>query len=58
MRPAGIRAGKAAGARVIAFPTTMDRQELQNASADWILRNCADIRAANGGGGLILTLSL
>jgi sugar-phosphatase len=56
--PAGIRAGKAAGARVIAFPTTMDRQELQNARADWILRNCADIRAANDGGGLILTLSV
>jgi sugar-phosphatase len=56
--PAGIRAGKAAGARVIAFPTTMDRQDLQNARADWILRNCADIRAANGGGGLILTLSV
>lgn len=56
--PSGIRAGKAAGARVIAFPTTMDRQELQNARADWILRNCADIRAANGGGGLILTLSV
>ena len=56
--PAGIRAGKAAGARVIAFPTTMDRQELQNARADWILRNCADIRAANDGGGLVLTLSV
>lgn len=56
--PSGIRAGKAAGARVIAFPTTMDRQDLQNARADWILRNCADIRAANGGGGLILTLSV
>ena len=56
--PAGIRAGKAAGARVIAFPTTMGRQDLQNARADWILRNCADIRAANGGGGLILTLSV
>ena len=56
--PAGIRAGKAAGARVIAFPTTMDRQELQNARADWILRNCADIRAANDGEGLVLTLSV
>jgi sugar-phosphatase len=56
--PAGIRAGKAAGARVIAFPTTMERQELQNARADWILRNCADIRAAMGVGGLVLTLSV
>jgi mannitol-1-/sugar-/sorbitol-6-phosphatase len=41
--PAGIRAGKAAGAKVIAFPTTIQRSELMNAGADWILTNCADI---------------
>jgi mannitol-1-/sugar-/sorbitol-6-phosphatase len=41
--PAGIRAGKAAGARVIAFPTTVHRSELISAGADWILNNCADI---------------
>jgi len=45
--PAGIRSGKAAGARVIAFPTTMDRRELERACADWIVRNCTDIRAAS-----------
>ena len=41
--PAGIQSGKAAGARVIAFPTTVGRPELANAGADWILNNCADI---------------
>ena len=44
--PAGIRAGKVAGARVIAFPTTMKRQELEEAGADWIVCNCADIAAS------------
>jgi sugar-phosphatase len=41
--PAGIQSGKAAGARVIAFPTTVGRPELASAGADWILYNCADI---------------
>jgi mannitol-1-/sugar-/sorbitol-6-phosphatase len=40
---AGVRAGKAAGARVIAFTTTMNRSDLEAAGADWIVRNCADI---------------
>jgi sugar-phosphatase len=41
--PAGIKAGKAAGARVIAFPTTTREAALREAGADWILNNCADI---------------
>ena len=41
--PAGVRSGKAAGARVIAFLTTMDRRDLEDADADWIVRNCDDI---------------
>jgi sugar-phosphatase len=41
--PAGIRAGKGAGTRVIAFLTTMVRHDLEEAGADWIVRNCADI---------------
>jgi mannitol-1-/sugar-/sorbitol-6-phosphatase len=41
--PAGIRSGKAAGARVIALTITVDRSELTNAGADWILNNCSDI---------------
>jgi sugar-phosphatase len=41
--PAGIRAGKTAGARVIAFTTTAPQASLQEAGADWILKNCADV---------------
>lgn len=43
--PAGVRAGKAAGARVIALLTTMSRRDLEDAGADWILHNCAEITA-------------
>lgn len=41
--PAGVRAGKAAGARVTAFTTTVPESALMEAGADWILGNCADI---------------
>jgi beta-phosphoglucomutase-like phosphatase (HAD superfamily) len=55
--PAGVRAGKAAGARVIAFLTTMIRRDLEDAGADWIVQNCADIAASSNGDGLHLGLS-
>jgi sugar-phosphatase len=54
--PAGIRAGKAAGAGVIAFLTTVTRRDLENAGAGWIVNNCADIAASNNGDGLELGL--
>jgi sugar-phosphatase len=41
--PAGIRSGKAAGARVIAVQTTAAKIELRD--ADWIVGSCVDIRA-------------
>jgi mannitol-1-/sugar-/sorbitol-6-phosphatase len=41
--PAGIRAGKAAGARVLALRTTASDAELQQAGADWIVDDCADL---------------
>jgi sugar-phosphatase len=41
--PAGIRAGKAAGARVIACRTTAAESELRDAGADWIVDNCSFI---------------
>jgi len=41
--PAGIRSGKAAGALVIALPTTSPRPELEEAGADWIISGYADI---------------
>ena len=42
--PAGIRAGKASGARVLGFTTTCAPQELLTAGADWTLEGCARIR--------------
>ena len=41
--PAGIRAGKAAGARVIALRTTAEDAELTSAGADWIIDNCRSL---------------
>ncbi len=55
--PAGISAGKASGARVIALLTTTGRGELESAGADWIVRNCADIVATVDQSDLLLTLS-
>lgn len=44
--PAGIRSGKAAGARVIALRTTMTDEELLEAGADWIIDSCEAITTA------------
>ena len=55
--PAGIRAGKAAGARVIAFPTTIDEVSLRAAGADWVLSNCSGITASEEGDSLTLMLA-
>jgi mannitol-1-/sugar-/sorbitol-6-phosphatase len=54
--PAGIRAGKAAGATVIAFRTTVVEAELRRAGADFILNNCADVSVAHNAEGLTLIL--
>jgi mannitol-1-/sugar-/sorbitol-6-phosphatase len=55
--PAGVCAGKAAGARVIGLSTTMHPRDLEKAGADWIVANCAAISARNGEGGLLLTVA-
>jgi len=55
--PAGIRAGKAAGATVIAFRTTVEEAELRRAGADFILNNCADVSVALNAEGLTLILN-
>jgi sugar-phosphatase len=60
---AGVRSGKAAGARVIAFLTTMVGRDLEDAGADWIVQNCSDITAPRVDaddidGGLHLRLAL
>ncbi|HEY6765769.1 MAG TPA: HAD-IA family hydrolase [Candidatus Sulfotelmatobacter sp.] len=55
--PAGIRAGKAAGAKVIAFRTTVEEAELRRAGADFILNNCVEIGVAHNSEGLTLILN-
>jgi len=54
--PAGVRAGKAAGSRVIAFRTTAKDEDLRRAGADWIVDNCGDISAVLENGRLFLIL--
>jgi len=57
--PAGVRSGKAAGARVIGLCTTMAAQELWDAGADWVVRDCSAIsldRPVIHGGKLSLVL--
>ena len=49
--PAGIRAGKAAGARVLALRTTASNAELQQADANWIVDDCAAIFLDSSGAG-------
>jgi sugar-phosphatase len=46
--PAGIRSGKAAGARVIGLRTTSTDDELRAAGADWIVKDCSALRLASG----------
>jgi sugar-phosphatase len=54
--PAGIRAGKAAGARVIALRTTEADSPLRQAGADWIVDDCARIDATFDRGRIVLRL--
>jgi len=56
--PAGIRSGKAANARVIAFQTTERDELLRRAGADWIVKDASAIRVAvsNGAPGISLLL--
>ncbi|HVO56059.1 MAG TPA: HAD family hydrolase [Dongiaceae bacterium] len=55
--PAGIRAGKAAGASVLALQTTESDDKLLAAGAGWIVKDCSRVRlAANGRDGLSLAL--
>jgi sugar-phosphatase len=55
--PAGMRAGKAAGARVIAIRTSVEEAELRRAGADFILNDCTDVGGAHNSGGLTLILN-
>jgi sugar-phosphatase len=54
--PAGIRAGKSAHMRVIAFRTTVSDAELQPAQPDFILDNCASISVEAAPSHLLVSL--
>jgi sugar-phosphatase len=56
--PAGICAGKAAGARVLALPTTEGENELKSAGADWILPGYSHLTLASLNGATALKLRL
>jgi len=56
--PAGICAGKAAGARVIALRTTASDAALLAAGADWIVDDCAALATAEAPGDVGLCLAL
>ncbi len=54
---AGIRAGKAAGARVIALRTTVSEKELRESGADFVAGSCADVSVVSfSSEGLVLAL--
>jgi sugar-phosphatase len=54
--PAGIRAGKAAGARVFALRTTAPDAELIESGADWIANDLASLRLVSTNGDASLDL--
>ena len=54
--PAGIRSGKAAGGKVIAFTTTVREAALRASGADWVLNSCADVRLVSANDTLKLQL--
>ncbi|HUI73590.1 MAG TPA: HAD family hydrolase [Candidatus Acidoferrum sp.] len=56
--PAGIRAGKAAGARVLAVQTTERDELLNGAGADWIVRDCSTVTMDGLGKGNSLVLRM
>jgi len=54
---AGIEAGRAAGARVIALPTTCNVSALKAAGANWILKDCSAISVCRVNADLHLELN-
>ncbi len=57
--PAGIQAGKAAGARVVAYRTTVTDEELRTADPDWIVDNSEAISVQRAtADGLLLSLNV
>jgi glycerol 3-phosphatase-1 len=55
--PSGIRAGKAAGFKVIGLVTTHSLQQVRDAGADWIVRDLRDV-AVKGNRGEIVEIEI
>lgn len=55
--PAGIRAGKAAGSRVIAFRTAVSDVVLKQTCADWVLNDCCEVRVTGTEGFIQLQIT-
>jgi len=51
--PSGIRAGKAAGFKVIGLVTTHSLQQVQDAGADWIVRDLRDVAVKKSKEGVV-----
>jgi sugar-phosphatase len=51
--PSGVRAGKAAEARVLGVVGTVDAEELKAEGADWVVRSLEDVKVAVAGGLLL-----
>jgi len=56
--PAGIRSAKSAGARVAACTTTCSAEELRQAGADWVVKDCRSISVKHTAEDRRLTLIL
>lgn len=57
--PAGIRAGKAAGCRVLGVVTTHTAKEVKDAGADWVVEDLRSVVVARveGDGSVVLKIS-
>jgi glycerol 3-phosphatase-1 len=42
--PSGVRAGKAAGCKVVGLATTHDVDQVKNAGADWVIRDLRSLK--------------
>jgi mannitol-1-/sugar-/sorbitol-6-phosphatase len=56
--PAGVRSGKAAHSRVVAFQTTASERLLREAGADWIVKDAASVSLATTRGAHGISLLL
>lgn len=56
--PAGIRSGKAAASRVVAFQTTESDELLRRAGADWIVKDASAVSVAERDGATGISLLL